>query len=156
MTVIDTNVQPHFRYNSEIRKYLAPTHKLRSIPDVEQQWYQAPGGDYRQDLYGNGYPGSDPDTVARHLFSEGGADYAILNPLTRGNIADYLLNSRICAAVNDWTAQELLNRIEPFGFFIVMGLVIAGVVGNLWLRPLMGLGYDAINLLLSPFAALLR
>ena len=53
-------------------------------------------------------------------------------------------------------AQELLNRIEPFGFFIVMGLVIAGVVGNLWLRPLMGIGYDAINLLLSPFAALLR
>jgi len=110
MTVIDANVQPHFRYNSEIRKYLAPTHKLRSIPDVEQQWYQAPGGDYRQDLYGDGYPGSDPDTVARHLFIEGGADFAILNPLTRGNIADYLLNSRICAAVNDW----LLDRwLEP-------------------------------------------
>ena len=37
-------------------------------------------------------------------------DYAILNPLTRGNIADYLLNSRICAAVNDW----LLDRwLEP-------------------------------------------
>src|ERR1700742_4502807 len=108
--VIDAGVQPHFRYNAEIRRYLAPTHKLRSIPDVEQQWYQAPGGDYRQDLYGNGYPGSDPDTVARHLFSEGGVDYAILNPLTRGNIADYLLNSRICEAVNDW----LLDRwLEP-------------------------------------------
>lgn len=52
--------------------------------------------------------------------------------------------------------QDLLNRIEPFGFFIVMGLVIAGVVGNLWLRPLMRWGYDAINLLLSPFAALMR
>ncbi len=38
------------------------------------------------------------------------ADFAILNPLTRGNIADYLLNSRICAAVNDW----LLDRwLEP-------------------------------------------
>ena len=108
--VIDTSVQPHFRYNAEIRKYLSPTHKLRSIPDVEQQWYQAPGGDYRQDLYGDGYPGSDPDTVARHLFTEGGASHAILNPLTRGNIADYLLNSRICAAVNDW----LLDRwLEP-------------------------------------------
>jgi len=100
--VIDAGVQPHFRYNAEIRRYLSPTHKLRSIPDVEQQWYQAPGGDYRQDLYGDGYPGSDPDTLARHLFTEGGVDYAILNPLTRGNIADYLLNSRICAAVNDW------------------------------------------------------
>jgi predicted TIM-barrel fold metal-dependent hydrolase len=119
--VIDAGVQPHFRYNAEIRKYLSPTHKLRSIPDVEQQWYQAPRGEYRQDLYGDGYPGSDPDTVATHLFTDGGdalgssrkrliADYAILNPLTRGNIADYLLNSRICAAVNDW----LLDRwLEP-------------------------------------------
>ena len=108
--IIDASVQPHFRYNSEIRRYLSPAHKLRAIPDVEQQWYQAPGGDYRQDLYGEGYPGSDPDIVARHLFDEGGVDYAILNPLTRGNIADYLLNSRICAAVNDW----LLDRwLEP-------------------------------------------
>ena len=77
--VIDSGVQPHFRYNAEIRRYLSPTHKLRSIPDVEQQWYQAPGGDYRQDLYGDGYPGSDPDIVARHLFTECGVDYAILN-----------------------------------------------------------------------------
>ena len=45
--IIDTNVQPHFRYNAEIRRYLPAAHKLRSIPDVEQQWYQAPGGDYR-------------------------------------------------------------------------------------------------------------
>jgi len=53
-------------------------------------------------------------------------------------------------------AQELLARIEPFGFFIVMGLVIAGVVGTFWLRPLMNVGYEAINLILTPFAALLR
>ncbi len=53
-------------------------------------------------------------------------------------------------------AQELLARIEPFGFFIVMGLVIAGVVGTWWLRPLMNFGYEAINFLLTPFAALLR
>ncbi len=103
--VIDTNVQPHFRHNSEIRRYLSPAHKLRAIPDVEQQWYQAPGGDYREDLYGDGYPASDPETVARHLFDDGGADYAILNPLTRGNIADYLLNSRICAG-----GQRLADR----------------------------------------------
>ncbi|EID08914.1 amidohydrolase family protein [Mycolicibacterium phlei] len=110
MTVIDASVQPHFRYNAEIRRYLAEPHKLRAIPDVESQWYQAPGGDYRADLYAHGYPGSDPETVAAHLFDEAGVDIAILNPLTRGNIADYLLNSRICAAVNDW----LLDRwLEP-------------------------------------------
>ena len=108
--VIDANVQPHFRSNAEIRDYLPAAHRLRAIPDVEQQWYQAPGGDYRRDLYGEHYPGSDPETVARHLFDDAGVQYAILNPLTRGNIADYLLNSRICAAVNDW----LLDRwLEP-------------------------------------------
>ena len=47
--------------------------------------------------------------MARHLFDENGADYAILNPLTRGNIADYLLNSRICAAVNDWLLDRWLD-----------------------------------------------
>jgi len=72
--IIDANVQPYFRYNSEIRRYISPAHKLRAIPDVELQWYQAPGGDYRRDLYGGGYPGSDPDTVTRHLFEEGGVD----------------------------------------------------------------------------------
>jgi Zn-dependent protease len=53
-------------------------------------------------------------------------------------------------------AQEFLARIEPFGFFIVMGLVLAGVVSKYWLSPLMALGYHGINLLLTPFAALLR
>ena len=107
--IIDTCVQPHFRYNAEIRRYLPEAHRLRAIPDVEQQWYQAPGGDYRQDLYGEHYPGSDPETVSRHLFDDAGVDYAILNPLTRGNIADYLLNSRICAAVNDWLLERWLE-----------------------------------------------
>lgn len=107
--IIDTNVQPHFRHNAEIRRFIAPAYKNRAIPDVEQQWYQAPGGDYRADLYDGKYPGSDPDTVCRHLFDEGGVDLAILNPLTRGNIADYLLNSRICAATNDWLIARWLD-----------------------------------------------
>jgi Zn-dependent protease len=53
-------------------------------------------------------------------------------------------------------AQVLMARIEPFGFFIVMGLVIAGIVGTWWLRPLMDAGYFVLNLMMSPFAALLR
>lgn len=74
--IVDTNVQPHFRYNAEIRRYLPDAYQLRAVPDVEQQWYQAPGGDYRQDLYAEHYPGSDPDTVSRHLFEDAGVDYA--------------------------------------------------------------------------------
>lgn len=54
------------------------------------------------------------------------------------------------------SAQNFLARIEPFGFFIVMGLVIAGIVSTFWLRPLMDVGYTVINLLISPLTALLR
>ena len=53
-------------------------------------------------------------------------------------------------------AQNFLARIEPFGFFIVMGLVLAGIVSTFWLRPLMDVGYTVINLLISPLTALLR
>jgi len=53
-------------------------------------------------------------------------------------------------------AQNFLARIEPFGFFIVMGLVLAGIVSTFWLRPLMDVGYAVINLLISPLTALLR
>jgi Zn-dependent protease len=56
----------------------------------------------------------------------------------------------------DGPAQNFLARIEPFGFFIVMGLVIAGVVSTFWLRPLMDVGYTVINVLISPLTALLR
>ncbi|MDP9897923.1 site-2 protease family protein [Variovorax ginsengisoli] len=52
-------------------------------------------------------------------------------------------------------AQTLLARIEPFGFFIVMGLVIAGIVSTYWLSPLMALGYRAIRLLITPLTALM-
>jgi len=53
-------------------------------------------------------------------------------------------------------AQEFLARIEPYGFFIVMGLVLAGIVSNYWLRPLMDFGYEVINLVISPIVALIR
>jgi Zn-dependent protease len=63
---------------------------------------------------------------------------------------------RILVGLLPWKQAHMVSRIEPWGFFIVMGLVIAGVVGALWLRPLMGLGDAAINLLLTPLTALLR
>ncbi len=49
-----------------------------------------------------------------------------------------------------------VSRIEPWGFFVVMGLVLAGVVGTYWLRPLMSLGYGVLNLITSPLLAMLR
>ncbi|MES1979473.1 MAG: site-2 protease family protein [Pseudomonadota bacterium] len=49
-----------------------------------------------------------------------------------------------------------VSRIEPWGFFVVMGLVLAGVVGTYWLRPLMSFGYGVLNLVTSPLLAMLR
>jgi Zn-dependent protease len=45
-------------------------------------------------------------------------------------------------------------RIEPWGFFVVMGLVIAGVVSAIWMKPLMSLTYGLIELLLKPLRLL--
>nr|WP_027014692.1 site-2 protease family protein [Comamonas composti] len=63
---------------------------------------------------------------------------------------------RILIGLLPWRQAQLLARIEPWGFFIVMGLVIAGLMGSLWLQPLVYLGHTAINLILAPLIWLLR
>ena len=62
---------------------------------------------------------------------------------------------RILVGLLPWKQAELVSRVEPWGFFIVMALVISGVVGSLWLRPLMALTGGAIELLLTPLRFLL-
>jgi Zn-dependent protease len=62
---------------------------------------------------------------------------------------------RILVGLLPWKQAQMVSRVEPWGFFIVMGLVLAGVVGALWLRPLMTLGYALINALISPLLSLL-
>lgn len=69
-----------------------------------------------------------------------------LPPLDGGRILVGLLPMRAALAV---------SRVEPYGFFIVMALVVSGVVGSLWLQPLMAVTSDAIKLLLSPLRAVL-
>ena len=70
-----------------------------------------------------------------------------LPPLDGGRVLAGLLPSG--------PAQNFLARIEPYGFFIVMALVIAGVVSTFWLSPLMDAGYFVINLIITPLKALL-
>lgn len=69
-----------------------------------------------------------------------------LPPLDGGRILVGLLPLR---------QAEQVARIEPWGFFVVMALVISGVVSNLWMRPLMAITSGAIQLLLAPLRALL-
>ena len=69
-----------------------------------------------------------------------------LPPLDGGRILVGLLPMKQALAV---------SRIEPWGFYIVMALVLTGIVGSLWLRPLIALGEALIALLLSPLRWLL-
>ncbi len=69
-----------------------------------------------------------------------------LPPLDGGRILVGLLPMR---------QAMLVSRLEPYGFFIVMALVISGVVGTLWLRPIMVLTANTIELLLTPLRMLL-
>ena len=64
-----------------------------------------------------------------------------LPPLDGGRILVGLLPRRLA-----WS----FSRIEPWGFFIVLGLVLVGVVGTYWLRPLIGFGYLVLDILLPP------
>lgn len=62
---------------------------------------------------------------------------------------------RILVGLLPWKQAELVSRVEPWGFFIVLALVISGVVGTLWLRPLMTITHGAIEALLTPVRLLL-
>jgi Zn-dependent protease len=59
---------------------------------------------------------------------------------------------RILVGLLPWRQAAWLARAEPWGFFIVMGLVIAGVISTLWMQPVMRLTYDLLDLLLAPVA----
>ncbi len=65
-----------------------------------------------------------------------------LPPLDGGRVLVGLLPYKQAIAV---------SKLEPYGFFIVMGLVIAGVLGTIWMGPLLSIGFAVINLFLMPF-----
>ena len=69
-----------------------------------------------------------------------------LPPLDGGRILVGLLPNHLANSV---------ARIEPWGFFIVMALVVSGVVSTLWLRPLMVFTSQTIEWVLTPLRALL-
>lgn len=66
-----------------------------------------------------------------------------LPPLDGGRILVGLLPHR---------QAELVSRVEPWGFFIVMALVLTGIVTKLWLLPLMSISYGILDILLTPIS----
>ncbi|OGB01357.1 MAG: peptidase M50 [Burkholderiales bacterium RIFCSPHIGHO2_12_FULL_61_11] len=63
---------------------------------------------------------------------------------------------RILVGLLPYKQAALVSRVEPWGFFIVMALVITGVVTRLWLLPLMSLTYGFIQIVLTPLALLVN
>ena len=57
---------------------------------------------------------------------------------------------RILVGLLPWRAAVAVSRLEPFGFFIVLGLVLLGIVGTYWLLPLIKLGYLGLELMNLP------
>jgi Zn-dependent protease len=70
-----------------------------------------------------------------------------LPPLDGGRVLTALLPPRQAIA---------LSRLEPYGFFIVMALVMTGLLTRYWLSPLVSLGYDAVTAILTPIASLFQ
>ena len=64
-----------------------------------------------------------------------------LPPLDGGRILASLLPARESIA---------LGRLEPWGFFIVLGLVFTGIIGSFWMEPLSSLFLGIINLMMTP------
>ena len=62
---------------------------------------------------------------------------------------------RILVGLLPWRQAQLVSRVEPWGIFIVMALVLTGVFHSLWMRPLMALSHSALITLLPPLAMLL-
>lgn len=62
---------------------------------------------------------------------------------------------RILVGLLPYRQAAMVSRIEPYGFFIVMALVITGIVSSLWMQPVMALSYGLLSLILSPLAMLL-
>jgi len=62
---------------------------------------------------------------------------------------------RILVGLLPYKQAMLVSRVEPWGFFIVMALVVSGVVSALWMQPLMGVTLGFIKLVLTPLSMLL-
>ena len=66
-----------------------------------------------------------------------------LPPLDGGRVLVGLLPYKQALAV---------SKMEPYGFFIVMGLILTGVLSTIWMTPLINIGRSLIQLILLPFA----
>ena len=59
---------------------------------------------------------------------------------------------RILVGLLPYRQAVMVSRIEPWGFFIVMALVMAGLVSSLWLRPVMAITLALLDIFWLPLS----
>lgn len=63
---------------------------------------------------------------------------------------------RVLVGLLPYRQSALLSRVEPWGFFIVMALIYLRILDTFWMRPVMNLTIDLLQLLMTPLTLLLN
>lgn len=63
---------------------------------------------------------------------------------------------RVLVGVLPWRAAVWLSKVEPYGMYIILGLVAFKLLDDIWMAPLMKWTVFVLSLLLSPFEFLLN
>lgn len=58
---------------------------------------------------------------------------------------------RILVGVLPWKQAAIVSKVEPWGFYIVLALVLTQTISTIWMRPVMSLTYWFLDTLLIPF-----
>jgi Zn-dependent protease len=61
---------------------------------------------------------------------------------------------RVLVGLLPWRAAVAVSRIEPYGFFILLALLLMGLISEFWMRPLMSISFALLDLLLAPLQLL--
>lgn len=63
---------------------------------------------------------------------------------------------RVLVGLLPWRAAVWLSKVEPYGMYIILGLVAFKLLDGIWMAPLMKWTVFVLSLLLSPFEFLLN
>ena len=63
---------------------------------------------------------------------------------------------RVLVGMLPWRAAVWLSKVEPYGMYIILGLVAFKLLDGIWMAPLMSWTVFVLSVLLSPFEFLLN
>jgi uncharacterized protein len=108
--LVDAAAHPVGATGDEIRRYMKEPWRSAYFPGPERYHYASPFGEYDDATVpsAGGLPGSDPGLLVDQLGVDAAAR-VVLVPLTRGLLPNTDLGSAVCAATNDWLAEQSLD-----------------------------------------------